>query len=796
MTNLRELLEFDPNLKTGEKGYERAQRIVTFMRQSMKPLVEEHRARENKQYLYGMQDQRDIKAMFKDAKKAGIKFWQIAVMEKIRNVLIAEEENQGIQFELKAVDVTASSDRLQDQKLLQNRGWIDATMTAFNNQMGLPPYSMMKEKGLFAGNVDQFDKMGLEQNNLQDINYFFTQHHRLIYEMVGEEPVNYFIEYNELNEIIPLLMNDILSVKAAAMRINVNEVNGAIDQKYLAAENVAAVRGKRRDFKDASAIRYEQSISVTEFIKLIGNEFDYDRDMMELLRAVNMSSGRNYTGIISGDRLYCGTKDDPCDYGFFLSYHVTMGYIEWKEIDASAHKVSKSNNKGQFGLRPTSVWGETNPNSVYEKDVRYYETTYKAYYLSFGSFSQRLYNYGKLSYQMIDGSEDEYSNYSIIAVQEFGKSAVEVAMPWIELIEKAIKKMDYLIIRAKAPGRLLNYESMLDIAGTLYPNTPPHMAIDQVLRLFTESSNELYTLPKVNGQPVGGGSQVNFDIPHGLSKSVMEFKQIYDWAYTNIMNDLGISPMRSVYQPGERDGEGLQQAVNSYSEKATQYMHKMIVNIVKNVGKRTLSYVQDIILFKDVNSVPYKFLEKAIGEGTMAQIKEMGKTQFHRFGIFVHGLNMAADKNEQKAITLQALQKGEIGYEQWLLINSISSPKKAMYVLAYEKLRKERYQAQLLQQKSQAEMQLEMKQHDNKMAQIKLEGDKGNERENIRGYWYAEGQKISADAKLTEANSKIDAQPELIRQKIDAEQKASENSQQPDAVNNEPAAAANMPEAA
>lgn len=770
MIDLKTYLEFDPAKKMGPEGYERAQSVVTYMRQSSSLIVEADRARDNKSYLYGMQDMKEVKEMFKDWKKSGVKFWQLATMEKLANVLIAEEENTGIEFELKSTDATAVSDREKDMALLANRGWIDPTMTALNSLVGLPPFSMMQDKEIFKGNADQFDKMGLNSGNLQDLNYFFTQHYRLLHEMVGEEPVNYFIKYNELNEMIPMLMRDIISLKACAMRANVNDITGAIDYKYLAPENIRAIKGKRRDFKDATMISYEQGMSVTDMIKLIGNDFDYERDMLLLLRAVNVSSKTTFTGVMKDSMLYFGNRDgECCDYYKFLSLQVNVGYIEWKEVDASAYKYTIKNKAGQFGLRPTTIWGAQNPKSTYTRDVRYYETTYKAYYLAFGDYNQQLYKYGKLSYQMTEGAEDEYSNYSICVVQEPGKSAVEVAMPWIDFIEKNFKKLEYMVIRAKPPGRLLNYESLYDIAMTLFPGKDPNSAIDAVLKKFTESSNEMYTLPKINGQPTGGGTQVNFDIPHGLSKSVMEFKELLEWAFGKILDDLGISPMRSVYQPGERDGLGVQQSVNEYSIKATQYMHKMVTKVLMNLGKRTLSFTQDIIQFKDRSTVPYKFLEKALGSNTMDQLENMGNIQFHRYNIFVQGINTAADKQLQKQIAYQALQKGEIDYAQWLLINDISSPKKAMLVLAYEKLRKERVQAQQQQAQGQQQIDLENTQHQNKMAQINAEGGWGDRRENTRGMWYAKGQQIAADKEMELLKQKQEQAPELLRQKIEGD---------------------------
>jgi hypothetical protein len=769
MATLKELLEIDPNKKKGPEGYIRAQHIVTYMRQNMKPIITKERARVNKSYLFGMQDMTKIKAMFKDWQKSGVEFWQLAVMEKIVNVLIAEEELNGISFGLKAEDPTATNQRDRDAELISNRGWIDPTMTALQQQIGLPPYSMMNEKGLFNGNVDQIDKMGLDSSNIEDLNYFFAQHYRLLHEMVGEEPVNFFIKYNELHELIPMHMLDIIALKAAANKCYVNDMTGAVDYKYVAPENIHAIRGRRRDFKDATCLGYEENISIVDMIKLIGDDFDWDTDMNALMMAVNLAYGTNYTGIIDGTKLHWGTQDNCIEYNEFLSYTVRIGYIEWKEINAQAHKVTDANRKGNYAARPVSVYGKGDEKSIYQRDLRYYECTYKAYYLPSGTWNQTLYKYGELNWQAVEGAEDEYSNYSICVYQLPGKSAIEVAMPFIEFVEKNFKKMEWLVARAKPPGRGFNFESLMEVGNVLFPGKSPVERITATLEKFTRDSNEVFMLPKVNGQPVGGGTMANYDIPHGLPASAMQFQQMVTWGTNMIYEMLGISPLRQVAQPQDRDVLGLQQETNQYSEKATQYMHDVLVKIVNNLGKRTLLFVQDMVRFKDRNRLGYDFLLKALGDDTVAQLEHLEAFAFHRYGIFVEGLNRAGEKAEQQQIVLGALQKGEIDYAQYLLIRGINSPKKAILVLSYEKKRTERLQQQAAAQAQQSATALETLKHQNKMEEINAQGSWGDKRENTRGYWYDKGQQVRADAEDKKTQDKINAAPEQVQAKLDAD---------------------------
>lgn len=756
---------YDPLEKVGPKGYERATRIVNYLRTCMVHIIDIKKAKINKQYLFGVQDMTEIKKMFKDPAKSGVNFHQFVIMEKIRNVLIEEDEENGIEFRLQSTDSLATNEKERDLELLSNRGWIEPLMTGVNQMMGLPPFNMNNDKSLFNGNVDQFDKMGLDSNNKEDINYFFMQHYRLLHEMVGEEPINYFLKYNDMQDLLAAFYNDVIASKAITSRAFVNEVSGSQDIKYLAPENVRALPGQRRDYKDAVALEFVEKMTVMDMIKVIGSDFDFETDMANLLAAVNGQGDLKYTGISEGKQQIFGTPGTTIPYSEFMKTYVSVGYIEWKEINASTHLVWRSKGTGRLGLKPIAYGTPEKPDSIYKKDCRYYETTYKAYYLATGNLDCKLYKYGQLSYQQVSGAEDEYSNFSIMISQEYGKSAMEICIPFIDLLEKAMKKLEYMIVRAKPPGRMWSYESLLTMSKSMFPGIPVNVAINKLMATFTDMSNEMYAIPTVNGQPVGGGGAMNYDLPHGLSQNIKEFQGLAEWCEQKIMDKLGITALRAADNVNEKDGLGLQEKSTAYSQKATAYMPRMVSRMVKNIGIRILSFTQDIIEFGDKNTIPYKFLLQALGDNTMIELGHLKKVAFHRYNIFVEGIGSAADKREAAAIAQMALSKGDITLEQWLLFKSVSSPRKAIAVLAYQKKVNDRIKNQQQQQVQDGNMQLEQARHKNKMEEINTEGKLGIDREEVRGKYLVKGQEVTADGAIEKQREKIDAEPNIIDKK-------------------------------
>lgn len=722
-----------------------ADRIITYLRQYMQWVVPQHTAADGMTWLLGTYDMRFVEDMFLDPAKSGVKFIQMAVLEKIRNVIASEIEAAGLHIEAYAVDPTAESQKLKDRELLANRKAIEGLISSLNAKIHKPPYKLENDKGpdgrgMFAGNVEQFDEMGMDDTNNEDLAHFFQLYHRLRHEISAEDAINFYMAFNEVSENFALWVDDILAKKAICARTYVNHVNGNINIKYVAPETVQAIIGRRRDFKDAPAIGITQLVTVQEFLQMVGEEFNMETDMDVLWSATTFAVGHEYTGVHINDRWVCGESSrNMASFAQFMQFKVNVGYIEWKSNDKKTSVGTKKNKHGNpsFVEKPANHKERKNQKYDYKVYSNTDEVTYKAVYLVLSAASQKIYQYGKLMYQNrgdMEGREDEYSNFSISCYLEIGKTAIEAVKRNIIQIEKAFAKLENAIMRALPPGHLYNYESLVQIAKGMFPDDNTQVSIEKVMHMFEQSANKLYTIPQINGQPVGGGQPASIELQNGLSRSVMEFKQIIDWNFEMIYNTLGISPLRQAYAPQPRDVAKLQAQALEYSDKATGYIPRMLMKMLDNVGRRVMCTVQDIVKFKEINKVPYDFMVQALGNATVNDIASLKDVPLHRYGIFIQSFNSFQERQEIKAMTVGAYTNKEITTEQLLLINNIRNPKKAAMVLAYEKRRNERKQQeasaqahqqamQLEQAKSQGEMQIQQVKGQLQLQNTQLEGE-------------------------------------------------------------------------
>lgn len=751
----------DPSKK--DKAW--ADRIITYLRQYMQWVVPQHTAADGMTWLLGTYDMRFVEDMFLDPTKSGVKFIQMAVLEKIRNVIASEIEGAGLHVEAFATDPTATSEKQRDRELLANRKAIEGLISTLNAKIHKPPYKMANDegedgKGMFAGNVEEFDAMGMDDSNFEDINHFFQIFHRLRHEISAEDAINFYMAFNEVSENFALWVNDILAKKAICARTYVNHVNGNINIKYVAPETVQAIMGRRRDFKDAPAIGIIQLVTVQEFLQMVGDEFNMETDMDILWNATTFSNGYEYTGVHINDRWVCGpSSQNMASFAQFMQFKVNVGYIEWKSNDKKTSVGTKKNKHGNPSFVEKAANHKERKNQKY--DYKVYsntdEITYKAVYLVLSSATQKIYQYGKLNYQSrgdMEGREDEYSNFSISCYKEIGKTAIEAVKRNIIQIEKAFAKLENAIMRALPPGHLYNYESLVQIAKGMFPDDNTQVSIEKVMHMFEQSANKIYTIPQINGQPVGGGQPASIELQNGLSKSVMEFKQIIDWNFEMIYNTLGISPIRQAYAPQPRDVAKLQDKALEYSDKATGYIPRMLMKMLDNVGRRVMCTVQDIIKFKDINKVPYDFMVTALGNETVNDIASLKDVPLHRYGIFIQSFNSFQERQEIKAMTTAAYTMKEISPEQYLLINNIRNPKKAAMVLSYEKRRNERKQQELQKQQHEQAMQLENARSQGEMQVEQMKGQMTLQNTQLEGEYKVKVALIEQQGKLQEMQMK------------------------------------------
>lgn len=763
-----------------KKDEQWANSIITYLRQYMQWVVPQQVAADGMSWLLGNYDMKFVEDMFLDPNKSGVKFIQLAVLEKIRNVIASEIEDAGIHVEAYSTDPTADDKKKHDRDLLANRKAIEGLITSLNAQIKNPPYKLSNEasengRGMYEGTVEEFDEMGLDDTNTEDLDHFFRVFYRLRHVVSAEDAINYYMAFNQVSENFTLWVNDILAKKAICARTFVNQINGAVKVQYVAPETVQAILGRRRDFKDSPAIGTVQLVTVQEFLQMVGDEFNMETDMQDLWTAATMATPMEYTGVQIGDVWVCGSSSQNLvSFNDFMQFKVSVGYIEWKSNDKRTYVGTSANRYGNpsFVERNTNYKERKNAKHNYKVYNVTDEVTYKATYLVLSASSQKLYQYGKLGYQSrgnMEGKEDEYSNFSISCYKEIGKTAVESVKRFVINIEKAYAKLENAVMRALPPGHLYNYESLVQIAKHMFPDSNTQVGIEAVLRMFEQSANKLYTIPQLNGQPVGGGQPASIELKNGLSDSVIEFKNIVDWNFNMIYNTLGISPIRQAYSPQPRDVAKLQEQALDYSDKATGYIPRMIMKMLDNVGKRILCTVQDIIKYKDINKLPYEFLVKALGYVTVADIESLDDVPMHRCGIFIHSFNSFQQRQDLKTWTAQAFANKEISAEQMFLIDNIVSPKRAAMVLAYEKRRNERKQMEQQRMQHEQQMQLEQAKTQGQMQADQVRGQIDLQREQIRAEADVTVARIQQETELMKMQMKPQGEVQKIEAKKDAE---------------------------
>jgi hypothetical protein len=776
-----ELLEVDPAKKTEEW----ANHLITHFRSYWGPLVDQKTAERNMKLILSRYDMDNIKKMFKNPDKLGMEFIPIAVMEKIRNILIGERVKADIKVNLNAVDPTAESDREYDRSLLENQADGESLFSSLQQSIGLPEWRLAYEKkngkkSPFKGNTDQFSDLGLNPNSDFHVSYFFKVWHRLVAEMRAQDVVNFFFEHNRVKRNVDKWVNDILGKKVIAGQGFVNEMTGAIELKYIAPERVYLIPGKEDDGKDATCLGYEDTVTVGQVIKRIGNAFDWEKDMQYLLQAANYRNKQEYTGVWDGERLLYGTGEKSYWIRFdqFLNFKVDIGYIEWKTWNAETYKMGVDYH-GNLRRYKKGVDYNITPEEQqqgYAKESWYTEHTYKSFFLSTSSTSQKLFKYGPLYHQVIEGSEDEYSSYSVFFKKETGPTVAEVALPWFEMIQECFTKGRWMVRKAKPKGRAYNYESLVQVANKMMSQGDNRTKIQSVINMFEEGVNEIFTIPKIGDQPVGGGVNPNYDLPNGVDPSLLTFKEVIEWAVNNIKSDLGINDIREAYSPNPNDGLKLHQMTLEQSRNATDYIERMIDDVLRNMAIHTLTLTQDIIRYK--SSLPYKFLERAVGSLAIRDLQDLEGVALHRYGIFVNSFATYMDRQKVMQETEIAWQKGEITYEVKMLVNAVDDYRKAAYILAFEKQRAKKEEQEAAERLHKQAMELEALKQSNVMAKVKLEGELEVQKEDRRGYWYYMAAMAQANSRMGIKQMQIDneGQNQAIRTSNDIQKMAAKAS--------------------
>ena len=130
MITLTEYFEIDSR----KKNEQWADKLISHFRNNWENLIDEHKAQNGMRYLLSNNDMKRVTEMFKDPKETGMNFVPIAIMEKLRNILIAERNKAGIHIGLHAIDTSAKIEKDADYTLLKNRAEIEGIMSSLQKK--------------------------------------------------------------------------------------------------------------------------------------------------------------------------------------------------------------------------------------------------------------------------------------------------------------------------------------------------------------------------------------------------------------------------------------------------------------------------------------------------------------------------------------------------------------------------------------------------------------------------------------------------------------------------------------
>lgn len=770
---------FDTKKSSKDANY--ADKVIRFIRMNMQPLIGLEEAEKGMNYLLGRQDLTFVKKLFQNPAKINldnknrnesnlgrnvnrsddhdhfmqdemndVHFKPLPLLKKSLNINIAEMKKMGPVVTVHSEDPTSTARRKKDAALIKNKSQIENDLSKIYTKIGKPPVKLDEHesrfgKSAFNGNVDTFDAMGLDHKDPADIKQFMDNFHKLDEEIAAQDPIDYCMRYNEVDNKIVNWTTDIWAKNAIAAACHVSDVTGAIMYDYIAPETIWIYGGGRRqDYNDANAKAYQQKISIKELLDRFGNSFDFERDFDKLLMAITFAGNAiEFTGITPswqgflGGETYASKGGASYSLNNFLALKVTVGYIEWSSQNQETFGEVNKDKNGGFYENNEPADGER-----YQTEARFETPTYKAFYLAVSTIDQVLFNFGEMTYQQIEGYSDFNVNFSIITYKEIGDPLAIMAAPFLDIIHEAWFKWKYELRRAKPRGTDYNYDSLMAIAEDLMSDQEltREGKLGKMLSMMDSSANGLWTFPiGPDGKPVMfTGSQLNPDKPNGLTPEINKWWEII----VNTMDEMqevltGKAPLREGDPGGSRDSMNNQFKALEYSQNATYYVPDMLTYMFQQLASKTMLFVQDIVQYKKYNTLAYSFLEDAVGEDTLDKIKGIGKKSMFRFGIFVESLNQTAQRAKLSARLDFALQNGKITNSQALLVEDIKSPTKAFMWLAYFE-----YQTTKNAQKNAMQQQQQVQQ-----GQMQLEQEK-QKTEQIKGDYMIQGKQIDANAQI------------------------------------------------
>lgn len=724
----------DPN----NRGYKFFDNSVTQLRRDLRPLVNVNVSTQLRLILDSRQSMRDVIASFDDVNfKRDILYnaTPLGIMNVFVNSMIEETKKAPPKVEVKAIDPAAVIEKKEDIALLQSRKILEKDRTEIERRVYGENAKYKVPYDSYNGNIEEFDKLGFNADDPDDIN-FFDGIHRLGYEIGAQQLVNAVMRLSKFDSThIQKYVRDAMAVQCVCGQTYVDRVTGEIRNEYIYPEEFYLIPSDTEDGHNDVAKGWLRSVTVQEFLGKVGNKFDWDRDWPYLIWAINYCNNTKYTGFMNvGFSGLGGTFDvignpqsmarsgvlegwtsNCCDWSAAYRYKVYMGYTEWLCPEVTAAYLNSKDENYESGIpvpldykfkqkskkkKKKEDDGELDydPNE-YEKESWYQWQLYGSYYLATTSTSQYLFNYGKVYHHLKEGPNDEYARYTCWSFRNQGKSAAEIAYPLVVSANFSFYRLLWILYKAKPEEEQFLINEVLEISKGLQQQfnqsgtnaTVPKIGdiLDQVIQYQRQKTIRIRAYPRIDGREIGQLPPLKNE-NRGIDPLSAFMQQYIQWAQAMIAQQIGFTPMRTGGNPPPRESFKTEQQTLESSYTSTGYVGRMISYVKNHMATVSMYLAQDVATFKD--TVPYNWLTKIVGEKQRDAIGVLDKIAAHRFGIFVQDINTVIDKQEIKQAATLALQEKQINFEQWYSVCQTEDPKRGAQLLAYLQRRAEKRQ--------------------------------------------------------------------------------------------------------
>lgn len=694
--------ELDPKKKNAEW----MNTCLTIIRRDWTPLVDPTRIKVNKKYLFSQQELDQVKDSFKDkAFLKNVQFKSLGFMETIKNAIIEEILKMPPNIGVKAEDPSAISEKKRQIQILKTKKIVEADISQANQQVGLPPFKLNPDE--LSSNLGEFDDMGLDDSDPDDINFFSKDFHRLWFEIAAQSVVNNLMKTNKFDEeTISKLVNDIMAARVATTQSYVDQITGEIKQRYIYPETTRGIWGTANDGRNDTAKGWEDIVTVNEWLQMAGNDFDFEKGWIYLLRAINTYPNvRKFTGFKVGGRTYSiagnaelrasmgivGESFVDVEFNQVYNYKVSMGYCEFTTPEATGTWLTNVSD-GSYLKRVDYDYElkDKKETTEYFKESRYQQQVYKAWFLDTGYFTQYFYNWGKVYFQTLEGANDEYASGTLMYYREEGDSVMDIARPLIDMGNFAFFKMLFAVHKAKPEEDVVVFEELLEVTKALkreYPQTngasgaPTLQNIfEQTVQYQQENSVRVRAFPRIDGKAIGQLPSLEGK-RNGLDPVAVAMQSVLQWVRGEISVQTGVNPMRTGSNPQARESFNTEQQTMNASFNSTGYVYRMVQQTKKGLATRGLYTAQDIIRFKE--SVPFKWLQALIGDGPVKQLEALKDIAAHRLGIYCQDYSFTLDKNNITQAANLALTQKTLTFDQWFAVTQTEDFKRAALLLSH-----------------------------------------------------------------------------------------------------------------